>query len=46
MMGHGFNNFQDSNYIDPTAVLTLEAFFQIGVIKEINRKGFLHMDEE
>ena len=46
MMVHGLNTFWDRNYIDPAAVPTLEACFQMGVAKDINRKGILEMEEE
>ena len=46
MMGHGFSNLRDINYIGPAAVTTIEACFQMGVAKDINRKGILEMEEE
>ena len=46
MMGHGFNNFWDINYIDPAAVPILEAYFQMGVYNYSNRKGLLEMEKE
>ena len=46
MMGHGFNNFRDINYINPAVVPILKACFQMGVEKESNIKGVLEMEEE
>ena len=46
MLGHGFNNFWDRNYIDPNAIPIPKACFQLGVANESNRKGVLEMEEE
>ena len=46
MMGHGFNNFRDSNYIGPSDVPILEALFQIGMEKGSNRMGVIEMEED
>ena len=46
MMGHGFNNFRGSNYIDLAVVPILEAYFQMGVENYSNRKGLLEMEKE